>query len=120
LKGITFRRSNDPKGESGISIVFFVKSPAKARLFKDALMAENIRTTSGGYPVVVYDPRVVDGHTFMHWGHIIPDIRRTIREHARSLDLMTRAVHLDVSPLLTDSDVDDVVGAVNKVGAAVL
>jgi 8-amino-3,8-dideoxy-alpha-D-manno-octulosonate transaminase len=120
LKGITFRRSNDPKGESGISIVFFVKSPAKARLFKDALLAENIRTTSGGYPVVVYDPRVVDGHTFMHWGHIIPDIRRTIREHARSLDLMTRAVHLDVSPLLTDSDVDDVVAAVNKVGAAVL
>ncbi len=120
VEGIKFRRSNDVQGESGISLVFFVETPAKARLFKDALVAENIRTTSGGYPTVVYDPRVVDGHTFMHWGHIIRDMKKNIREHAQSLDLMTRAVHLDISPLLTDSDTDDVVEAVRKVSAAVL
>jgi dTDP-4-amino-4,6-dideoxygalactose transaminase len=101
-------------------LVFFVKSPAKARLFKDALVAENIWTTSGGYPTVVYDPRVIDGHTFMHWGHIIKDMKRNIRGHSQALDLMTRAIHLDISPLLTDSDVDDVVEAVRKVSAAVL
>jgi hypothetical protein len=33
---------------------------------------------------------------------------------------MTRAVHLDISPLLTDADVDDIVEAVRKVSAAVL
>jgi len=120
VKGIKFRRSNDEKGESGISLVFFVGSPAKARLFKDALVAENIRTTSGGYPTVVYDPRVVDGHTFMHWGHIIKDMKKNIRDHSQSLNLMTRAVHLDISPLLEDSDVDDIVEAVKKVSAAVL
>ena len=120
IKEIRFRRSNDEKGESGISLVFFVESPAKARLFKDALVAENIRTTSGGYPTVVYDSRVIDGHTFMHWGHIIKDMNRNIKEHSRSLDLMTRAIHLDISPLLTDDDVDDVVEAVRKVSAAVL
>jgi dTDP-4-amino-4,6-dideoxygalactose transaminase len=120
IKAIKFRRSNDEHGESGISLVFFVESRAKARLFKDALVAENIRTTSGGYPTVVYDPRVTDGHTFMHWGHIIKDMKKNIREHAKSLDLMTRAVHLDISPLLTDADVDDVVEAVRKVSAAVL
>jgi len=120
VRGIKFRRSNDEKGESGISLVFFVASSAKARLFKDALVAENIRTVSGGYPVVVYDPRVIDGHTFMHWGHILKDMKKNIREHSRSLDLMTRAVHLDISPLLGSSDVDDVVTAVRKVSAAVL
>lgn len=120
LDGIAFRRSNDPQGETGISLVFFVQSPAKARTFKDALVAENIRTESGGYPVVVYDPRVVDGHTFMHWGHIIKDMKRNIREHSKSLDLMTRAVHLDISPLLTEEDVDDVIEAVTKVAASVL
>jgi len=120
IRGIRFRRSNDEKGESGISLVFFVESPAKARLFKDALVVENIRTTSGGYPVVVYDPRVVDGHTFMHWGHIIKDMKKNIREHSKSLDLMMRAVHLDISPLLTDEDISDIVEAVRKVSAAVL
>ncbi|HXY56139.1 MAG TPA: DegT/DnrJ/EryC1/StrS family aminotransferase [Nitrososphaerales archaeon] len=118
IEGIRFRRSNDEKGESGISLVFFVESPAKARLFKDALVAENIRTTSGGYPTVVYDPRVVDGHTFMHWGHIIKDLN--IRGHKRSLDLMTRAVHLDISPLLSEGDVGDIIETVWKVSAAVL
>lgn len=118
VERIRFRRSNDEKGESGISLVFFVKSPARARLFKDALVAENIRTTSGGYPTVVYDPRVTDGHTFMHWGHIIKDLN--IREHKKSLDLMTRAVHLDISPLLTEEDVGDIIEAVRKVSAVVL
>lgn len=120
IRGIRFRRSNDEKGESGISLVFFVESSAKARLFKDALVAENIRTVSGGYPTVVYDPRVIDGHTFMHWGHIIKDMKRNVREHSKSLDLMTRAVHLDISPLLTDEDVGDIVEAVRKVSAVVL
>jgi 8-amino-3,8-dideoxy-alpha-D-manno-octulosonate transaminase len=120
IKGIKFRRSNDDSGESGISLVFFVETADKARLFEDALVAENIRTTSGGYPTVVYDPRVIDGHTFMHWGHIIKDLKKNIREHSQSLDLMTRAVHLDISPLLTDSDVDDVVTAVKKVSDVVL
>jgi len=120
IRGIRFRRSNDEQGESGISLVFFVGSAEKARLFKDALVAENIRTVSGGYPTVVYDPRVIDGHTFMHWGHIIKDMKRNIREHSQSLGLMTRAVHLDISPLLADSDVQDVVAAVKKVSDAVL
>jgi len=120
IEGIKFRRSNDEGGESGISLVFFVQTAEKARLFKDALVAENIRTVSGGYPTVVYDPRVIDGHTFMHWGHIIKDLKKNIREYSQSLDLMTRAVHLDISPLLTDSDVEDVVNAVKKVSDVVL
>jgi dTDP-4-amino-4,6-dideoxygalactose transaminase len=120
VKGIRFRRSNDEEGETGISVVFFVETADKAKLFKDALVAENIWTTSGGYPTVVYDPRVVDGHTFMHWGHIIKGMKKVVREHSRSLGLMTRAVHLDISPLLTDSDTDDMILAVKKVAAEVL
>jgi 8-amino-3,8-dideoxy-alpha-D-manno-octulosonate transaminase len=120
VKGIKFRRSNDPSGETGISFVFFVESAEKARLFKDALQAENIRTVSGGYPCVVYDPRVVDGHVFVHWGHIFKDVQKLKKEHARSLELMSRAIHLDISPLLTDQDVGDVVAAVKKIAAVVL
>ena len=33
----------------------------------------------------------------------------------RSLDLLGRAVHLDVSPLLTNEDVEETVDGINKV-----
>lgn len=120
IEGMEFARLNDPAGETGISLVFFVQSAPKARLFKDALQAENIRTVSGGYPCVVYDPRVTDGHVFVHWGHILKNMEKLKRDHRPSLELLSRAVHLDISPLLTDHDVEDVVEAVHKVASAVL
>lgn len=120
VPGITFRRLNDPDGEAGISLVFFVESPEKAVLFKKALIGENIWTPSGGYPAVVYDPNSFDGHVFMHWGHIFQGIERVKDRYQQSLDLLSRAVHLDISPLLTEEDADDVSTAVKKVAAAVL
>ncbi|MGA2666022.1 MAG: DegT/DnrJ/EryC1/StrS family aminotransferase, partial [Nitrososphaerales archaeon] len=119
IPSITFRRLNDP-GEAGISLVFFTEKPQQAIAFKKALRAENIWTTSGSYPAVVYDPSTNDGHVFMHWGHIFNGIQRVSKRYQASIDLLGRAVHLDISPLLSDSDIDDIVAAVHKVAAAVL
>ena len=115
IDGITFRRLNDPDGEAGISLVFFTKKPKDAITFKKAIRAENIWTTSGSYPAVVYDPEVPDGHVFMHWGHILRGMRRVSRRYQQSIDLLSRAVHLDISPLASDEDADDIVRAVHKV-----
>lgn len=120
VPGITFRRLNDAEGEAGISLVFFVETPEKAVAFKKALIAENIWTPSGGYPAVVYDPKSFDGHVFMHWGHIFNGIERVKGRYQQSLDLLSRAVHLDISPLLGEGDADDVAEAVRKVAAAIL
>lgn len=117
---ITFRRLNDPAGEAGISLVFFTPKPEQAIQFKKSLRAENIWTTSGSYPAVVYDPSTNDGHVFMHWGHVFHGIDRLKRQYRQSLDLMSRAVHLDISPLLTDDDIDDIIEAVHKVADSVL
>lgn len=117
---ITFRRLNDAAGEAGISLVFFTKTPAQAIKFKHALRAENIWTTSGSYPAVVYDPQSNDGHVFMHWGQVFKGIDRVKKQYQQSLDYMSRAVHLDISPLLTESDCDDIIEAVHKVAAVVL
>ena len=38
----------------------------------------------------------------------------------RSLDLLGRAVHLDISPELTERNVEELAGAVNKVLDALL
>ena len=120
ISGIKFRRLNDPEGEAGISLVFFVKKPEQAIMFKKALRAENIWSPSGAYPGVVYDPKVQDGHVFMHWGHIFKGIDRVQRRYKQTLDLLSRAVHLDISPLLSGTDVNDVIVAVHKVANAVL
>jgi 8-amino-3,8-dideoxy-alpha-D-manno-octulosonate transaminase len=120
IKEITFRRLNDPAGEAGISLVFFTKTGQQAIKFKKGLRAENIWTTSGSYPAVVYDPSSNDGHVFMHWRHVFKGIDRLTKQYEQSLDLMSRAVHLDISPLLTEKDADDIIEAVHKVAASVL
>ncbi len=120
IDGITFRRLNDPAGEAGISLVFFTKTPEQAIKFKKDLRAENIWTTSGSYPAVVYDPTTNDGHVFMHWSQVFKGIDRVKKRYSQSIDLMSRAVHLDISPLLTEKDIDDIVEAVHKVAEAVL
>jgi 8-amino-3,8-dideoxy-alpha-D-manno-octulosonate transaminase len=119
IDAITFRHINDP-GEAGISLVFFTEKQEQALLFKKALRAENIWTTSGSYPGVVYDPQINDGHVFMHWGHIFKGIQRVSKRYQASLDLLGRAVHLDISPLLSDADMDDIIAAVHKVADGIL
>jgi 8-amino-3,8-dideoxy-alpha-D-manno-octulosonate transaminase len=120
IDGIEFRRLNDPAGEAGISLVFFTKKPEQAIAFKKGLRAENIWTKSGSYPAVVYDPSTNDGHIFMHWGQVFKGIERVSKRYKQSLDLLGRAVHLDISPLLSDQDSDDIIEAVHKVAGAVL
>jgi 8-amino-3,8-dideoxy-alpha-D-manno-octulosonate transaminase len=124
-KGITFRAEADPEGDTAICTVFFVDSPATADRVKQALRAENIGAS------VLYSPDRRDYHVYAHWTPIMEQrawsaggdpwrwAQRKI-EYAhhmcpRSLDLLGRAVHLDVSPLLTNEDVEETVEGLNKV-----
>ena len=116
---IELRSENDPAGEVAVALVMFVESPEKARRFRDALVAEGIRRSSGSYPGVIYEPGKDDGHVFPHWGHLL-SLEGTVEEYRRSLDLLGRAVHLDISPLDTNEDLDDIIEAVRKVAEAVL
>lgn len=121
IGGIEFRKQPDPKGEIGVGLVFFVKTPQKAILFRNALLAENIRTPSGSYPGVMYDPSKSDGHVFTSWGHLVPRVSQLAKKELKpSLDLLSRAVHIDISPLDTDRELNDIIKAVKKVADVVL
>ncbi|MGI0078107.1 MAG: DegT/DnrJ/EryC1/StrS family aminotransferase [Nitrososphaerales archaeon] len=120
IGNIKFRKLNDPDGEVGVGLVFFTEGPKKALDFRDALLAENIQTPSGNYPGVVHDPKVTDGHVFVQWGHILRNIERVKSRYQQSIDIMTRAVHLDISPLLSEEDINDIIEAIHKVAKAVL
>ena len=104
-----------------VALVFFVASAEKAKIFRDALLAENIRTPSGSYPGVMYDESKADGHVFVQWAHIIPNVEKIARkEYSRSLELLSRAVHIDISPLDTEEETHDIIGAVHKVASVIL
>jgi 8-amino-3,8-dideoxy-alpha-D-manno-octulosonate transaminase len=124
-KGITFRTENDEDGDAAICTVFFVDSPQTSARVAQALRAENIGAG------VLYHPDRRDYHVYAHWAPILEQrpwsaagnpwqwARRKIEYHKddcpRSLELLGRAVHLDVNPLLTNEDVEETVEGLNKV-----
>jgi len=124
-KGVQFRTMADPDGDTGIATIFFVETPEKAKVVSEALRAENIGAS------VLYKPGVRDYHIYAHWVPVMQQrawsaggdpwrwAKRAIeyREDMcpRSLDLLGRAVHLNVSPLLTNEDVEETIDGLNRV-----
>ena len=121
ISGIQFRKLPDPEGEIGVALVFFVDKPEKARIFRDAILAEGIKRLSGMYPGVMYDPKRFDGHIFTAWGHLIPGVDKLAKgDLVPSLDLLGRAVHIDVSPMDTEEGISDIIEAINKIARVIL
>jgi len=124
-KNVTFQEITDPEGDAAVAFVFFVDSPATAERVSEALQAENIGAG------VLYHPDRMDYHIYAHWAPIVNqrtwtrdggpwrwarrDIRYSTDMCPRTLDLLGRAVHLDVSPLLTNEDVEETVEGINRV-----
>jgi 8-amino-3,8-dideoxy-alpha-D-manno-octulosonate transaminase len=123
-EGLTLQRIADPEGDASVAFIFFVDSPMKATQVSEALVAENV---SAG---VLYHPDRLDFHVYRHWAPIMNqrtwtesggpwrwaqrDIQYSPDACPRTLDLLGRAIHLDVNPLLTNAEVEETVAAVNK------
>jgi 8-amino-3,8-dideoxy-alpha-D-manno-octulosonate transaminase len=128
-KGVRFRQIHDAEGEAALALIFFAPQPELARRMARALNAE-------GAPVfVLYRPEEVDYHVYPHWQPLVHRRGWTrdggpwrLNEGAdyspqacpRSLDLLARAVHLDISPDMTGEQAEELVEAVAKVFQALL
>ena len=128
-KGITFREIVDEAGDTAIALIFFAESMESAGQIAKALRAENIGAGT------LYKPDVSDYHVYAHWTPIMEqrtwspnggpwrDAQRPITYHKemcpRTLDLLGRAVQLNVSPLLTNEDIEETLEGVNRVLNAV-
>ena len=128
-KGVTFRTLHDPAGDTAIALVFFTPDAASAQRVGAALEAE------GGDAWILYSPEQVDYHVYPHWSPIMHQRTWTPlggpwRNHPRpvtytkdmcprTLDLLSRAVHLDVSPELTSLNLEELADALNKALEAV-
>jgi hypothetical protein len=124
-KGLRFREITDPEGDASIATIFFMETPEQAKAVSEALRAENIGAG------VLYRPEARDYHVYAHWVPIMQQrawggqgspwqwAQRKIEYRKdmcpRTLDLLGRAVHLNVSPLLTNEDVEETIDGVNRV-----
>lgn len=124
-KGLAFRTIHDEAGDAAIATVLLMQTAQQAQAVRDALRAENIGAS------VLYQPDVRDYHIYAHWVPVMQQrawsaggspwqwAQRPIEYHEqmcpRTLDLLGRAVHLDVSPLLTNEDVEETIEGVNRV-----
>lgn len=131
-KGFAPRPSHDASGDVGVCLVYLLPDADSSTRMVEALRAENIGASK------LYRPDVEDYHVYAHWGPIMhkrtanplgcpwtcPYYQGKIEykkdDCPRSLELLGRAVHIDISPWLTDEDVEAAIEGIHKVADAVL
>jgi 8-amino-3,8-dideoxy-alpha-D-manno-octulosonate transaminase len=117
LPGLTFRRANDEDGDAGIAMIAFATDAGRARDAVDALNAEGVLA------IRIYDPDVPDLHVYSFWAPVLAAIEHAGRpapDCPRTLDLLERSIHVDVSPLCDEQDLDEIAFAFEKVAKQVL
>jgi len=117
LPGLRLRTANDEGGDTGICLIAFAERAELAVDAVSALRAEGVEAMR------IYDPAVPDLHVYPYWqpvleaiaeaGHPSPDCPRT-------LGLLERTIHVDVSPLCDEQDLDEIAFAFEKVAQGIL
>jgi dTDP-4-amino-4,6-dideoxygalactose transaminase len=131
--GVTFRTINDPEGDTGLALVFFLPDASKTGEVVSALADENVRASR-----LYKDQRdlphdYVDLHAYEAWAPLLG--KRTWsadggpwRWHPRevdypadacpvTMDLLRRAVHVDVNLELEEQQVEQMADAIADVVA---
>jgi dTDP-4-amino-4,6-dideoxygalactose transaminase len=117
LPGLTLRQANDEDGDAGIALIAFADSPAKAAEGASALNAEGVLAMQ------IYSPTTPDLHIYPYWAPVLAALEAAGAERPacpRTLDLVERAIHVDVSPLCEEQDLDEIAFAFEKVAKQVL
>jgi dTDP-4-amino-4,6-dideoxygalactose transaminase len=111
-RGASFRTIHDAAGEAGLALVFFLPDAARTAAVVAALCDQNVpagRLYHGGERL----PRdYVDLHVYPHWTPVLRRFGYSPDACPRTVALLARAVHVDVSPDLTGDQVDQMAGAI--------
>jgi len=130
-KGATFRAIHDPDGDASVALIFFIPDQGQTPRVVAALTDENIPATRL-YQDLEYLPRDhIDLHVYTSW---VPILRQRAwssqggpwRRHPRTIeysegmcprtiDLLRHAIHIDISPELTLTQVEQMADGILKV-----
>ena len=117
LPGLTLRRGNDDGGDAGICLIAFAGSSTLATEAVEALKAEGVLAMR------IYDPTFPDLHIYPYWAPVLAHLNEKgapAPDCPRTLELLERTIHVDLSPLLEETDVDELALAFEKVARGIL
>jgi 8-amino-3,8-dideoxy-alpha-D-manno-octulosonate transaminase len=129
--GIRVRPCNDPEGDTGICLMFYLDSKDKVAPFAEALKAEGVNAAG------VFNAGIPDWHIYAHWKHVIEEkaptevkcpyecpyhtkaapVQYAADMNPHTLAYLGRVVHLDIPAQMTNEDCDMIAKAINKVAA---
>jgi dTDP-4-amino-4,6-dideoxygalactose transaminase len=113
LPGLALRRPNDDGGDAGIALIAFAEDAARAADAVDALHAEGVLSMR------IYDRETPDLHVYPYWAPVLAALPEA-PDCPRTLELLERSIHVDVSPLCDERDLDEIAFAFEKVAKQVL
>lgn len=124
MKGLEVQDLPDPEGDAAIAFIIFARSPEQAKQISKAICAENVEAFN------LYEEEKVDYHVYTHWTPIVNQrswneanipwsmaprpVDYSPNACPRTLDLLSRAVHIDVNPLYSSADIESVAEAIEK------
>ena len=117
LPGLALRHANDEGGDAGIALIAFTETAPLAGEAVAALQAEGVLA------VRIYSPDVVDLHVYPYWRPVLDALASAgapLPDCPRTLDLLERTIHVDVSPLCDEQDLEEIALAFRKVATRVL
>jgi len=117
LPGLSLRRPTDDGGDAGVCLVAFAATAALAAEAVSALQAEGVAAMR------IFDPHVPDLHVYPYWAPVLEAIERTGRPAPacpRTLGLLERTIHVDLSPLCDEQDIEEIGLAFEKVARGIL
>jgi 8-amino-3,8-dideoxy-alpha-D-manno-octulosonate transaminase len=117
LPGLELRRGNDEDGDAGIALIAFADNAARAA---DAVAALN---AEGVLAMQIYSPATPDLHIYPFWAPVLTALEVAGADPPdcpRTLELLERTIHVDVSPLCEEQDLDEITFAFEKVAKQVL
>jgi dTDP-4-amino-4,6-dideoxygalactose transaminase len=129
IGGLALRPLPDPEGDTGATFIVYAQDAETATRFARALTAEGVTAsvawTSGQHVYHHFDQLIE--RRFLSRRHCsweCPHYRgkATLRkgQFPRSDEILKRAIHLDLHPLLTEGDVNDISEAMHKVAEVIL
>ena len=111
LPGLEARRRHDAEGENGVAVVVFADTAEQAGSLRQEL------ADAGATAVQLHRDGVVDLHVARFWRPLEVALEATGRpqlELGPSLELLARAVQIDVHPLFEDGDVEAICSALER------
>jgi 8-amino-3,8-dideoxy-alpha-D-manno-octulosonate transaminase len=117
LPGLELRRPTDDGADAGICLIAFAARPELAADAVAALRAEGVEAMR------IYDPDVADLHVYPYWKPVLDTLAgagRPAPDCPRTIELLERSIHVDLSPLNDEQDLDEIAFALEKVAHGVL